>query len=503
MVPAVVTTVVYALTLQRSTGNVFSIDTTKFEYLGVVLGTAHPPGYPLYTMLNALIVRMVWFGSVAARANLLSAVFAVLLCVVAADILLRLRVRPVVASGGATAIGLIPELWQFAVVAEVYTMTALFVGLVLACLVRFETTGRRAWLRAGVFVLALSFAHATSNVLLVPGLLLYLALRRIGWLFRLRELAVLLPISAALALLPYLYLFWRTEAQAAFLDVRVSGVSSFVAVITGARYGPKMFAVPTSELPGRLVDLVKACWVQFGPFLALCLVGLVALPKRGHQLIALVTAVWAICTAVFFLGYRAGDWTTMLLPGWLLMGLWGVVGLDTLVTVLIGPLRRTRPQLAPVVEGLVASAAVLAVVLTAVVSGYAAADQSKTRSQTHVDAALRAVPDNSVIFVPSYGKRHQFLYRLLPGHLGEHRNVWAAKGARYSGPRRYTAQIRAYCKPGPNPWAWSTQEKAQAPGVPRGLHTYLYGGSYAKEVQAEGVTVRHLAGRLYEVSCPP
>lgn len=293
--------VVYARTLQRSTGNVFSIDTTKFEYLGEVLGTAHPPGYPLYTMLNALIVRVIPFGSVAARANLLSAVFAVLLCVVAVDILLGLRVRPVVAAGGATAIGLIPELWQFAVVAEVYTMAALFVGLVLVCLVRFETTGRRAWLRAGVFVLALSFAHATSNVLLVPGLLFYLALRRIGWLFRWRELAVLLPTSAALALLPYLYLFWRTEAHATFLDVRVTGLSSFIAVVTGARYGPKMFAVPTSERPGRLVDLVQACWVQFGPFLGSCLVGLVALPNRRRRLIAAVTTAWAVCITVFVL----------------------------------------------------------------------------------------------------------------------------------------------------------------------------------------------------------
>ena len=276
LVPAVVLSILYTRTLQRSTGNVFSIDTTKFDYLGLVLGTAHPPGYPLYTMLNAVIVRVVPFGSVAVRANLLSAVCAVLLGVVVVDILLRLRVRPVLAAAGATAIGLIPELWTFAVVAEVYTMTALFVGLVLACVLRFDTSGRRGWLRAGVLILALSFAHATSNVLLIPGLLLYLAMRRVRWLFRLRELAVLLPVSAALALLPYLYLFWRTAAHAAFLDVRVTGLRSFVAVITGARYGKKMFAVPVSQLPGRVVELGHAGWTQFGPFLGLCVLGLLA-----------------------------------------------------------------------------------------------------------------------------------------------------------------------------------------------------------------------------------
>jgi hypothetical protein len=62
IVPLLVLSVVYGRTVQRSTGNHFSIDTTKFDYLGLVLGTAHPPGYPLYTMLNAAFVRIVPWG---------------------------------------------------------------------------------------------------------------------------------------------------------------------------------------------------------------------------------------------------------------------------------------------------------------------------------------------------------------------------------------------------------------------------------------------------------
>jgi hypothetical protein len=69
IVPLLVLTGVYGRTVQRSTGNDFSVDTTKFDYLGLVLGTAHPPGYPLYTMLNAAFVRIVPWGSVALRAN--------------------------------------------------------------------------------------------------------------------------------------------------------------------------------------------------------------------------------------------------------------------------------------------------------------------------------------------------------------------------------------------------------------------------------------------------
>ena len=33
-------------------------DTPKFQFLGYVLGTAHPPGYPLYSLLSHLFVAL-------------------------------------------------------------------------------------------------------------------------------------------------------------------------------------------------------------------------------------------------------------------------------------------------------------------------------------------------------------------------------------------------------------------------------------------------------------
>src|SRR5512133_4088691 len=167
VIPLLVLSVVYGRTVQRSTGNQFSVDTTKFDYLGLVLGTAHPPGYPLYTMLNAAFVRMVPWGSVALQANLLSAVFAILTCLVAVPIFTKLGVRPVVAAGGASALGLIPQLWHFALIAEVYTLSTLFVALVLACLLAYDSTWRPGWLRAGLLIFALSPAHAASRVFVI------------------------------------------------------------------------------------------------------------------------------------------------------------------------------------------------------------------------------------------------------------------------------------------------------------------------------------------------
>ena len=489
-VPLLVLSVVYGRTVQRSTGNYFSVDTTKFDYLGLVLGTAHPPGYPLYTMLNAAFVRIVPWGSVAFRANLLSAVFAILACVVAVSILVELGVRPVVAVGGATALGLIPQLWHFALIAEVYTLSILFLALVLACLLAYDRTGQPAWLRAALLIFALSFAHATSQVLLIPGLLLYLAVRRPAWLFRPRELAWLLPLGATLALLPYAYLFWRTAAGAPLLDTRVTGLTSFWEVISGARYSGWMFAVPLHQIvAARLPELWNDGIRQLGVALVACAIGLLMLIKQ-RALVAAVTGLWVMCTAVFVLGYAIGDWVTLLLPVWFLLGLWGVVGIDRCVDGL-----STRASWAALLMAITLPVVALA-------SGYAEADRSSVDPQQNVDAALAVVPDNSIIFTSDNGTRHQFWYRLLPGEVGTRRNVWAAMGVNWRDRRDRVGQILQYCANSSGLWAWSNQEKAAGPGVPPDLQTYVFGSSYAKQVRTSGLRVTRYSGGLFSVSCP-
>jgi hypothetical protein len=490
LIPLLVLSVVYGRTVQRSTGNQFSVDTTKFDYLGLVLGTAHPPGYPLYTMLNAAFVRIVPWGSVAFRANLLSAIFAILACLVAVAIFTRLGVRPIVAAGGASALGLISQLWHFALIAEVYTLSTLFVALVLACLLAYDRTRRPAWLRAGLLIFALSFAHATSQALLIPGLLLYLAVRRPAWLFRPRELAWLLPLGAALALMPYAYLVWRTAAGAPLLDTRVTSLTSFWEVISGARYSGWMFGVPLDTIISeRLPELWSHGVNQLGVALLLCAIGLLMLIMH-RPLVAGVTGLWLMCTAVFVLGYAIGDWETLLLPLWFLLGLWGVVGIDRCVGAL-----SSRAQWAPVLMA-------ITLPVVALSSGYAEADRSSVDPQADVDAALRVIPDDSVIFTSDNGTRHLFWYRLLPGEVGTSRNVSAAMGVNPRDRSDRVGQILQYCANSSGLWIWSNQEKAAGPGVPTDLKTYVFGSTYAKQVQRSGLRVTRYSGQLFRLHCP-
>jgi hypothetical protein len=69
---AVVLGGLYLAILLRDVG--YGTDTAKFQYLGRVLGTAHQPGYPLFTALLAVTVRMIPVGGDALRVGVVSAV---------------------------------------------------------------------------------------------------------------------------------------------------------------------------------------------------------------------------------------------------------------------------------------------------------------------------------------------------------------------------------------------------------------------------------------------
>src|SRR5215510_4334689 len=68
---------IYVVTL--APGLIAITDTPKFQFIGRILGTAHPPGYPLYVMVSHVFGYLP-LGSLDHRINLLSAVFSAAAC---------------------------------------------------------------------------------------------------------------------------------------------------------------------------------------------------------------------------------------------------------------------------------------------------------------------------------------------------------------------------------------------------------------------------------------
>ena len=98
---------VYALSAPRT---VMMEDDGFFILASYFMGVAHPPGYPLHSMLGKLFTLLP-FGSVAYRVHLLSAAFGALSCA-ALWLCARTLVESRLAAGlAALALGLSPAFW--------------------------------------------------------------------------------------------------------------------------------------------------------------------------------------------------------------------------------------------------------------------------------------------------------------------------------------------------------------------------------------------------------
>jgi hypothetical protein len=492
-VPYIVTTVVlgfvYARTLLPSTGN--SSDTSKFGYLGVVLGTAHPPGYPLFTILDALWVRIVPFGEPAWRVNVLAAVFGVATCLILQRVLRLLGVGAVLATAGAILVGLTREFWTQSVVAEVYTFNAFLIALTLLGVVAYERSRHERWLVAAGIVYVLSFAHHTSAILLLPGLLAYAVWRRATFLVKPMNVG-LYALSGLVVLGSYGYIVWRTAIpQTPYLESRIDDIDSFVATVTGSQFGGKMFAVPRDALLDERLPMTRdLLTAQVGWLIPLTVYGLVLLARR-HPPVALVTGLWAVIEGVFAVTYRVGDWRTFLVPTWMLVALWTAYGMHGFVRVLWPQGSRAT---------VLAFAACVPVGLA--VANYGIVDQSENHSAERVRAGIQSAPDGSVIFVGSYPQWHQFNYVLLGEGVLRDRGVFAVKGRKYGTELDEQAVIiEDYCAAEGQTWDLPRVESAVMPSLDTGLATYVFGNSYASDVAANGFDLTPIGSQLHRLEC--
>ena len=111
--------VLYVATLPRT---VVLEDDGLFLMAGVHLGVAHPPGYPLYTLILHLFTRLP-FGDPAFLGHLSSAVLGALACGTVYVCARLLRVTVALALTATWLFGVSEQFWSQAIITEVYTLS--------------------------------------------------------------------------------------------------------------------------------------------------------------------------------------------------------------------------------------------------------------------------------------------------------------------------------------------------------------------------------------------
>jgi len=170
----------YSTTMCRT---IYWGDGVELTAVATILGIAHPPGYPFFSLLGKIFVQLP-LGTIAFRMNLMSAATATILAVLVASILWRLLpmlglikpdrflARAILSAAAAWTVAFSRTFWCQAGLTEVYLLNAaIFAGILLLLLLAMAERDKR-WFLAAVLLTGLGFGNHTTMVLLVPALAL-------------------------------------------------------------------------------------------------------------------------------------------------------------------------------------------------------------------------------------------------------------------------------------------------------------------------------------------
>lgn len=201
--------VVFALYLLSMPKSVVLEDDGAFILAAWFNGVAHPPGYPLFTLIGHLFTQLPW-GSVAARVHAVSALFGALTCALLYLLALRLVASRVAAMAAAAGLAGSALFWSQSIIAEVYTLNTAFTLLLVLLALDYREGGGRRTLALLALTYGLSLANHWPLIgLATPGLLLLVAPR---WREIVRALWWVLPLSL-IGLLPYLWMYWNSQSS--------------------------------------------------------------------------------------------------------------------------------------------------------------------------------------------------------------------------------------------------------------------------------------------------
>ncbi len=354
------------------------------------LGIMHPTGYPLYVLLGKLF-SILPVGSVAYRANLLSAVAAAAVVGMVVLIAVRLGVRPLIALGAALCLAVTGTLWQEATFAEMNGLHVLLVALLLHRALVWRAERRDRDLLLGALIGGLCASNHGLAITVVPLVFLFVLVNARREIVRRPSVLVKAAGAFALGLLPYLYLPLRAMAGASEVYGRFLTWGGFLDYVSGAQFRSDMHFMSTRSVGAALAAMPQVIGhlvsVSNVVFIAPAIVGVAILLYRDHWFGLLLVVLGAV--NVYIYANYLGDLSHYLLTTWLILAIGLAVVAEAIVSLVVD---RAGARAAWIGYGILGLALVL------LVSNWATHDESANRDGERLTAAVfAALPQDAVL----------------------------------------------------------------------------------------------------------
>ena len=256
------------------------------------LGIAHPPGYPVYTLLGKLFTFLP-FGTIAGRINLMTAILGALAGMFMSIFLALITKK---ASSGILALILVfsPLFWECSVAAEAYSLNMFFISSLL--LLAYRSTGSfRGALFSGL-IFGISLGNHDTMILLLP-LFLYFYSR--GKKYSFKSSGAFLLAGAFGFLLTAYYMYARAAANPLINWGDPSNIGRLFNHILRREYGA-MTQMPYSIglFFQQLYHYLAFLWSQFFILLPVAVIGAVQLYQKNRRAFVLTIYVFLTFMAV-------------------------------------------------------------------------------------------------------------------------------------------------------------------------------------------------------------
>ncbi|WP_420631903.1 protein O-mannosyl-transferase family [Candidatus Leptofilum sp.] len=294
-------------------------DNGEFQLIGTTLGMAHPPGFPLYTLLSKLMTWLPIAASAAYKINLLSLLTSTATLGLVYLIVFDLTQKQFAAGTAVLALGTATTFWAQATTANIRSLTALFAALAIFALIHHQRQKANTDRYLVLFAAALSFGFTHHLSLAFMGLVFCVSLLLIDPAFLRTPSRWKRPLLAALAgLLPLLYLPLRAGADVPGASDGLNTLSGFLNHFLALGFqGDFFYFIEPVVLWPRLQVMGNVLTFQFSPWLlAGAVLGLIWLLRRDWRLGLLLGGSFALHTLVTAT-YRAPQTVEYMLPAYL------------------------------------------------------------------------------------------------------------------------------------------------------------------------------------------
>lgn len=154
-------------------------DSGEFMVTAIDFGVAHPPGYPLFTTLSYLAMKLVPFGTPAWRVSLLSVLFGSLFNVTVYYVISSVGRNSVVGFMTAGWIGFSRLFWMWSIQGEIFSLNNFFCAYIMLRAYYFESCSRENIMREArlsALTCGLSLSNQHTSVLFIAPFAL-----RVAW----------------------------------------------------------------------------------------------------------------------------------------------------------------------------------------------------------------------------------------------------------------------------------------------------------------------------------